>query len=66
MEPNREKWRGDHLIDPALVPGVLLSNAPIIAESPSILDLAPTVLELFGLEIPAQYDGRPLKDLERS
>ncbi|NBD94994.1 MAG: phosphodiesterase [Gammaproteobacteria bacterium] len=26
MEPNRQKWSGDHCIDPALVPGVLFSN----------------------------------------
>ncbi|NEZ04124.1 phosphodiesterase [Wenzhouxiangella sp. XN201] len=26
MEPNRQKWSGDHCIDPALVPGVLFAN----------------------------------------
>jgi len=26
LEPNRQKWSGDHCIDPALVPGVLFAN----------------------------------------
>lgn len=26
LEPNRQKWSGDHCMDPALVPGVLFAN----------------------------------------
>ena len=57
---NTKAWSGDHVIDPELVPGVLLSNRVIDRAEPSILDLAPTVLELFGVKAPAYMDGAPL------
>jgi bisphosphoglycerate-independent phosphoglycerate mutase (AlkP superfamily) len=31
-------------------------------KSPSIMDIAPTVLRLFGLAVPAHMDGRVLID----
>ncbi|MDP2915772.1 MAG: hypothetical protein Q8O91_10010, partial [Candidatus Aminicenantes bacterium] len=45
---------------PASVPGVLFSDLDLKAQSPSIMDMAPTVLQLFGLEAPAHMDGRSL------
>jgi len=39
MEPNRQKWSGDHCIDPALVPGVLFSNFRPEVEVGSIRDV---------------------------
>ncbi|MDD8027828.1 MAG: alkaline phosphatase family protein, partial [Acidobacteriota bacterium] len=57
---NTKCWSGDHCIDPACVPGVLFSNLKLNASSPSIMDVAPTVLELFGLPAPAHMDGRSL------
>jgi predicted AlkP superfamily phosphohydrolase/phosphomutase len=59
MEDNTKAWSGDHCIDPRLVPGVLFSNHKIAAEKPAIVDVAPTILKLFGLERPAHMDGRP-------
>ena len=50
LEENTEKWNGDHLIDAQLVPGVILSNKKIRLQSPSLHDLAPTVLAEFGIE----------------
>jgi predicted AlkP superfamily phosphohydrolase/phosphomutase len=55
---NTKAWSGDHCIDPPSVPGVLFSSRPIAAPSPSIMDLAPTILELFGLRPPPHMDGR--------
>jgi predicted AlkP superfamily phosphohydrolase/phosphomutase len=57
---NRKAWRGDHCVDPPLVPGVLFSNLKIIAADPGIEDMAPTALSLFGVEAPAWMEGRPL------
>ncbi len=59
---NTKCWSGDHCIDPACVPGVLFSNLKLAggAAPPSIMDVAPTVLELFGLPVPAHMDGRSL------
>ncbi len=58
IEENNQKWTGDHCMDPSLVPGVLFMNRKIDPESPSVLDIAPTVLKYFGLS--ADMDGRSL------
>ncbi|MGB7762884.1 MAG: alkaline phosphatase family protein, partial [Bryobacteraceae bacterium] len=59
---NRKAWCGDHCVDPPLVPGVLFSNLKITAADPGIEDLAPTALSLFGVEVPAWMEGRPVID----
>ncbi len=58
---NIKAWSGDHCIDPKLAPGVMFSSHKIEVDSPRIMDLAPTILELFGVEPPKNMDGRPLK-----
>jgi predicted AlkP superfamily phosphohydrolase/phosphomutase len=57
---NRKAWSGDHCIDPSLVPGVLFCNRPIETENPRLMDIGPTVLNLFGVPVPAYMDGKPL------
>jgi predicted AlkP superfamily phosphohydrolase/phosphomutase len=59
FEDNLKAWSGDHCIDPRLVPGVLFCNRKISDEKPAIVDVAPTVLKLFGLALPAHLDGKP-------
>src|SRR3989441_4160698 len=59
FEDNLKAWSGDHCIDPRLVPGVLFSNFKIADEKPAIVDVAPTVLKLFGLGLPVHLDGKP-------
>jgi predicted AlkP superfamily phosphohydrolase/phosphomutase len=65
FEDNVKAWSGDHCIDPALVPGVLFSSLKLNTDKPSIMDIAPTALELFGIAPPAHMDGRSLVDLPR-
>ena len=60
FENNTKAWSGDHCIDPKHVPGVFFFNRKIAAKAPSIMDIAPTVLTLFGLPVPIYMDGRPL------
>ena len=60
FEDNIKAWSGDHCIDPVHVPGVFFSNFKIKTQTPSIMDVAPTVLSLFGLAVPGHMDGRPL------
>jgi predicted AlkP superfamily phosphohydrolase/phosphomutase len=60
FEDNTKAWSGDHCIDPRHVPGVFFFSRKISAKSPSIMDVAPTVLTLFGLPVPAHMDGRSL------
>ena len=57
---NPKSWSGDHCVDPRLVPGVLFCNRKVAAASASIVDLAPTILNLYGLEAPRHMEGRSL------
>src|SRR5579872_2825316 len=59
FEDNLKAWSGDHCIDPRLVPGILFCNRKINDENPAIVDVAPTVLKLFGLALPGHLDGKP-------
>jgi predicted AlkP superfamily phosphohydrolase/phosphomutase len=58
FEDNLKAWSGDHCVDPRLVPGVLFCNRKITAEKPAIVDVAPTILKLFGLALPSYFDGK--------
>ncbi len=55
---NDRKWSGDHCsLDPAITPGMVLSNQPLPPD-PSIIDCAPSIVRSFGLPVPAEMDGR--------
>jgi len=58
LEDNRDRWSGDHCIAAHLVPGILLSNRKIIVDDPQLADLAPTILDVFGLPAPPEFAGR--------
>ena len=60
FEDNTKSWSGDHCVDPKLVPGVFFCNQKIHTNSPDIKDIGPTVLRLFGVEIPSYMQGKPL------
>jgi len=59
FEDNTKAWSGDHCIDPRLVPGVLFSSHKFVEEKPALVDVAPTILKVFGLALPAHFDGKP-------
>lgn len=56
-QDNTRSWSGDHCIDPALVPGVLFSNLQCGTENPNIVDIAPSILRLFGIDPPGYMTG---------
>ncbi|MDD8020377.1 MAG: alkaline phosphatase family protein [Acidobacteriota bacterium] len=58
IEDNLKAWSGDHCLDPDLVPGVFFSNFKFDIDQPSIMDIAPTVLDLFGIDRPSYFDGQ--------
>ncbi|MDX1377541.1 MAG: alkaline phosphatase family protein [Anaerolineales bacterium] len=60
FKDNHKKWSGDHVIDPALSSGVLFMNKKIRTDSPSLLDLAPTILNTFGVPKGAEMEGSDL------
>ena len=49
LEDNTNPWSGDHCMDYTKVPGVLLSNRKIPAQTPALTDIAPTILSEFGI-----------------
>jgi len=57
---NTKAWSGDHCIDPSLVPGVLFCNRAVTEEHPRLMDIGPTVLDMFGVDVPKYMDGKPL------
>lgn len=57
---NQRPWCGDHTVDADLVPGVLLSNHTFDESLPSIVDIAPTVMDVFGIAAGPQMKGRSL------
>ncbi len=60
VEDNTEKWSGDHCMAPEVIPGILLTNRKIKAKSPALYDLTPTILKIFGIEIPKEMVGKPI------
>ena len=64
FEDNLKAWSGDHCVDPRLVPGVFFSSHKIDREDPALIDIAPTALELFGIDPPPHMDGKTLVDRE--
>lgn len=65
VEANTLKWSGDHCsVSSRLVPGILLASRKIGMRQPGLVDLAPTLLRLFGISLPAYMAGRPLFDGE--
>jgi predicted AlkP superfamily phosphohydrolase/phosphomutase len=60
FEDNLLKWSGDHCIAASEVPGILMANRPVLKKNPALLDMAPTILNLFGLELPDEMVGGDL------
>ena len=49
IEDNTDAWIADHCINPADVPGVLFSNAPLNAPHPRLQDVTALILKYFGI-----------------
>jgi bisphosphoglycerate-independent phosphoglycerate mutase (AlkP superfamily) len=55
---NDQAWSADHCADALEVPGVLFSNRQVLAKSPSLIDVAPSILAEFGLNAPSTMSGK--------
>ncbi len=56
---NTRSWGGDHCVDRSLVPGIFLCNRKLdLSAGVGLIDMAPTVLDLFGVTVPAHMDGK--------
>jgi len=58
---NMKKWSGDHCAsDPSDTSGIFLSNRRVLSPTPSIQDIAPTVLSLLHVTPVGALDGHAL------
>jgi len=55
---NDSAWSADHCADVSEVPGVLFTNRAIHTNTPSLIDLAPSIISEFGLPAPPSMEGR--------
>ncbi len=60
IQDNNNKWKGDHLIDPKFVPGVIFSNVKLNKANVSSLDISPTIMDALGIGIPEYIEGGSL------
>jgi predicted AlkP superfamily phosphohydrolase/phosphomutase len=59
FEDNVKSWSGDHCMNPPDVPGIFFCNRQLSIERINIMDIGPTVLDLFGVPVPPYCDGKP-------
>ena len=55
---NDSAWSADHCADDSEVPGVIFSNRRIAASAAALIDVAPSILAEFGLNIPSSMEGK--------
>jgi predicted AlkP superfamily phosphohydrolase/phosphomutase len=60
FEDNKEKWSGDHMGAPEVIPGVLVTNRKVRAESPALYDLTATILDIFGIPKTKEMIGETI------
>jgi predicted AlkP superfamily phosphohydrolase/phosphomutase len=60
LSNNEMAWSADHCADALEVPGVLFCNQPFDANNPSLVDLAPSILALYGLPRGPHMVGRSI------
>ncbi|HDT14508.1 MAG TPA: twin-arginine translocation signal domain-containing protein [Candidatus Aminicenantes bacterium] len=58
IEDNTQRWSGDHMTAPGVLPGIAFANRAFTAEAPALEDLTASVLGAFGVEKPGDMIGR--------
>ncbi|ODT00025.1 MAG: phosphodiesterase [Gemmatimonadetes bacterium SCN 70-22] len=58
FEDNTRKWGGDHIVSPALVPGVFFSNHRFDPADLAMIDMAPSILDTLGAAPRPVHEGR--------
>lgn len=58
FQDNTQRWSGDHVLDPTIIPGVLFMNRPFQSVGVSMMDVAPTILDAMGLQNGPAMEGR--------
>jgi predicted AlkP superfamily phosphohydrolase/phosphomutase len=58
LEDNTQKWSGDHMSAPEVLPGIAFANRKFTAEAPALHDLTASVLGVFGIDKPQEMIGK--------
>jgi predicted AlkP superfamily phosphohydrolase/phosphomutase len=58
LTPNMGTWTGSHLMDHTLVPGIIVSNKPLMVDDPDLKDLPTTILNFYGIPALPEMQGR--------
>ncbi|MEW6270366.1 MAG: alkaline phosphatase family protein [Thermodesulfobacteriota bacterium] len=58
VEDNTSRWSGNHLMDPEVVPGVLLSSRRLPRTGYALPDVTATLLAHYGVPRPAGMEGK--------
>jgi predicted AlkP superfamily phosphohydrolase/phosphomutase len=58
---NTSRWSGNHLMDPSVVPGVLLMNRKLESDGHDLTDLAATILSHYGIATPSDMVGEAIQ-----
>lgn len=60
FSPNDDKWSGEHAAaDVHHAHGILFCNRPLL-DNPAIVDIGVTALNKLNIDVPQDYEGRPL------
>jgi predicted AlkP superfamily phosphohydrolase/phosphomutase len=54
---NTSRWSGNHLMDPEVVPGVVLSNRKLAGDGYDLVDVTATILAWYGLQPNPGMEG---------
>ena len=60
LEDNTDRWSGNHLMAPEVVPGVLLMNRKVADGSYELVDLTATLLDYYGLPLGEGMVGQSI------
>ena len=60
MVDNRSRWSGNHLMDPDVVPGIIVSNRKITGEGYDLRDVTATILAWYGVPPNAGMTGKSI------
>jgi len=58
VEDNLSRWSGNHLMDPEVVPGVILTNRKLPRTGLALPDVTATLLAHYGVPLPDGMEGK--------
>ncbi len=63
LSDRTNNWAADHCMDPRVVPGTLLTNWKCNGKEPGLWDLAPSIINAFGIPVPKEMTGKALLEI---